>query len=126
MFFLDIYNQVLNYDNHAVSIIFDSSGDVWFCMNHIFAVLEYNTKNPRKLQNDLAIPKEYIKPFNKIQRFKDSTYMNVFNQQPHQKYTNESGLSHILVRSQKPKAQAFLDRYYATNQEDWKIYCYKS
>lgn len=63
-FFLDIFNQILKYGEHEISIIFDSNGDVWFGLRDTLKVLDY--KNYKKALYNIYISKNNQKKYKYI------------------------------------------------------------
>ena len=63
-FFLDIFNQILKYGEHEISIIFDSNGDVWFGLRDTLKVLDY--KNYKKALQNIYISKNNRKKYKYI------------------------------------------------------------
>ena len=63
-FFLDIFNQILKYGEHEISIIFDSNGDVWFGLRDTLKVLYY--KNYKKSLQNIYISKNNRKKYKYI------------------------------------------------------------
>jgi prophage antirepressor-like protein len=41
-FFLDVFNNILDYNNSKVIILFDIDGNIWFGFNDILKMLGYN------------------------------------------------------------------------------------
>jgi prophage antirepressor-like protein len=41
-FFLDVFNNILDYNNSKVIIIFDINGDIWFGLKDLFKMLGYD------------------------------------------------------------------------------------
>ena len=58
LFFLDIFNQLLKYNEKKIIIIFDTGGNIWFGLRDIFNVLGYTSI-------DKAINKFIISNYNK-------------------------------------------------------------
>lgn len=40
-FFLDIFNQILKYNEQNVMIVFDKKGDIWFKLKDLLKMLGY-------------------------------------------------------------------------------------
>jgi prophage antirepressor-like protein len=55
-FFLDIFNNILDYNNNKVMIIFDSYGNIWFGLRDVMKMLGYvdiiNIVNNMKINDD--------------------------------------------------------------------------
>jgi prophage antirepressor-like protein len=41
-FFLDVFNNILDYNDSKVIVIFDSNGDIWFGLKDLFKMLGYS------------------------------------------------------------------------------------
>lgn len=105
-FFLDIFNNILDYENNDVKITFDKDGEIWFAYNDILSLLGY--KDVKTAIKDFSISTRYTRKFSDI-----CTIHNIVpkNFQKHTVFINESGLYEILTRSRKQKAQIFLNKY---------------
>ena len=42
-FFLDVFNNILDYNNSKVIILFDIDGNIWFGFNDILKMLGYSS-----------------------------------------------------------------------------------
>lgn len=101
-FFLDIFNNILDYENSNVKITFDTKGAIWFAYNDILNLMGY--EDIRAAIKEFSIDKKHICKFTNIK-----TIHNIIpkNFQKHTVFINESGLYEILSRSRKAKAKAF-------------------
>ncbi len=108
-FFLDLFNNILDFNNSKVIIIFDTDGNIWFGYSDILKMLGY-------VSIDKTIQKIYITESNK-QKY-SMIYFNhplrdVQNFIKHNKlFINESGLYEVLTKSTKPLAKVFLNKYF--------------
>ena len=62
-FFLDIFNNILNYGENKVIIIFDLDGNIWFGLKDILKMLGYDAKKAKnrfEINNDNKINYENI------------------------------------------------------------------
>ena len=64
-FFLDVFNQILKYGEHEISIIFDSNGDVWFGLRDTLKVLDYTSLDKAIYK----ISKQYKKKYKDLRVF---------------------------------------------------------
>ena len=107
MSFLDIWNNLLKFNEKNIFIVFDKDGNIWFGMKDLFRALGYTSLKLMILR--FGLPKKYIA---KLSDIKGSTLMKPpLNIQPHTKLTNESGLNYILANSKKPIAKDFMAKY---------------
>jgi hypothetical protein len=56
IFFMDIFNQILKYNNTKVVIIFDINDKIWFKLKDLFEMFGYDAK---KAKNRFQISDEY-------------------------------------------------------------------
>ena len=107
LFFLDIFNQLLKYNEKKIIIIFDTGGNIWFGLRDIFNMLGYNNINN-------AINTIKISDANRTS-YKDIRVSDrldtLINMQPHKIFINESGLYEVLTKSTKPIANLFMQKY---------------
>lgn len=112
-FFLDIFNNLLDFNNNKIYIVFDVNGDIWFGLKQLLSMLGYTsiTKQQSNLKldkkflsyySDIMVPQLSGRPLEKIKNFQKNT-----------KFINESGLYSLLTKSNKPMAKTFLDKYYS-------------
>lgn len=106
-FFLDVFNNILDYDNNKVMIIFDSDGNIWFGLRDIMKMLGY--VNIINIINDMKINDTYKKKFTDLKGVLLTT--PPFNFQKNTNFVNEFGLYEILIKSTKPLAKIFLNKY---------------
>jgi prophage antirepressor-like protein len=106
-FFLDIFNQILKYNEQNVVIVFDKKGDIWFKLKDLLKMLGYVSTLDHfdKLKIDIKFLIEYkkisIPPFVAV--------LQLIH--PKTKFINESGLYALLTKSNKPLAKLFLQKY---------------
>lgn len=103
-FFLDIFNNILDYNNSKVTVIFDINGNIWFGLKDLFRMLDYDAK---KAKTRFEINLNYKKIFKEI---KVGTKLPP-PIQPKTLFVNESGLYEVLTKSTKPLAKTFLTKY---------------
>jgi hypothetical protein len=63
-FFLDIFNQLLNYNEKQVMIVFDVDGNVWFKLKDLLKMLDYNDIKHRK--SDINITSDFLNTIDKL------------------------------------------------------------
>lgn len=105
-FFLDIFNNILDFNKNKVIIIFDEEGNIWFGLKDIMKMLGYT--NIIKRINDMKINVKFKKKFEDL---KVVSFRTPPNFQKNTNFVNESGLYEILVKSIKPIAKIFLNKY---------------
>ena len=98
---IDIYQNILSYDNTNISIVIDSSNIPWFSATNIAEILEY--QNTSKAISD-HVKNEDIIEFEKLRKYFEKVPHNA---QPHALYINESGLYSLIFSSKKTKAIEF-------------------
>jgi len=111
-FFLDIFNNILDFNKSKVIIIFDEEGNIWFGLKDIMKMLGYT--NIIKRINDMKINEKFKKKFEDL---KVVSFRTPPNFQKNTNFVNESGLYEILVKSTKPIAKIF----FITSEEVMKI-----
>ena len=106
-FFLDIFNNILDYNNNKVMIIFDVDGNIWFMLKDLMKMLGY--VNILHIVNDMKINDGYKKKFIDLKVGPSTT--PPLNFQKNTYFVNEFGLYEILTKSTKPIAKLFLNKY---------------
>lgn len=106
-FFLDVFNNILDYNESKVIVFFDTDGNIWFGLKDLLKMLGY-TSTLNQL-NTLDITKTFIRHFNEIK----VTQLTVLPQnfQKNTLFVNESGLYELLTKSTKSIAKEFLNKY---------------
>ena len=105
---INIYDNILNYDDHEISIIIYNNNMPWFSGINIAKILEYNDTRHAISNNVGEIDK---KQFSELKEFTNKIPKNA---QPHAIYINESGLYSLILSSKMPKALEF--RKWVTEQ----------
>ena len=101
-FFLDVFNNILDYNNSKVIVIFDSDGNIWFGLKDLFKMLGYNAMK--------AIVRFNIN--DNYKKYKQNINMDInVHIHPNTVLVNESGLYEVLTKSSKPLAKTFLIKY---------------
>ena len=62
-FFLDVFNNILDFNNSKVIVIFDIDGNIWFGLKDLFKMLGYDAKRAR---NRFEININYKKNYENI------------------------------------------------------------
>lgn len=109
VFFMDIFNNILKYNDKEILIIFDKEGSIWFKLKDIIQILNYTSIN--KQLNLLKINKTNINQYLNIN--KAPHHIGVpSNFQKNTKFINENGLYELLTKSNKPLAKVFMNKYF--------------
>lgn len=95
---IDIYNNILIYNNNTIDYLLDNSCDIWFKFITISNLLNY--KNRKDALRDL-ISKDNKKKLKEIK-----TLIKI-KEHPNTIYINESGLYNFLIRSRMKNARNF-------------------
>jgi len=106
-FFLDVFNNILDYNNSKVIIVFDKDGNIWFGLRDIFKILGYT--NIDKAINKINCNNSYKEYYKNIRLCLLGHTLR--NMQPNQIFINESGLYEVLTKSTKLLAKEFLKKY---------------
>ena len=105
-FFLDIFNQLINYNEKQVMIIFDVDGNVWFKFVDLLRMLGYTTTID--YFERLGINKIFFKM---LCHLIIPSSLTTSSNYPKTIFINESGLYQLLTKSTKPLAKQFLQKY---------------
>ncbi len=104
---MDIFDEILKYNEKKIIIIFDTNGNIWFGLRDILNMLEYTSI-------DKAINKFIISDYNK-KKYSDIHHFPQGKGASEIKYNttfiNESGLYQVLTKSTKPIANLFMQKY---------------
>lgn len=98
---IDIFNNIIKYNDHEIIVILDDDNNPWFSAKNIALLLEY-------VHTEKAITK-YVndrdkKTFDQLEQFMKNKPANM---QPHAVYINEVGLYSLLMSSQQELAKKF-------------------
>ena len=108
-FFLDIFNNILNYNDRNILIIFDVCGNIWFKFRDLLKILNYS--NYKKCLSMFPITSKFK---SKLKLINQGTPTGVpLNDHPDTLFINESGLYELLSKSHKPKAKIFIHKYFS-------------
>jgi len=98
---IDIYNNILKYDDTEIIVIFDKDNNIWFSGIQISRMLEY--KFPEQ-----AIRKKVKKIYKKrLDELTDNPKEYGKNTQPHSIFINEAGLYTLINSSKQDVAKKF-------------------
>ena len=95
---IDIYNNILKYNNNNLDFVIDINGIIWFKFLSICKILNY--KSSKDALRDHVIKDNKIK-------LKDLKLILKKKNHPDTMYINESGLYTFLIKSKKKKAIDF-------------------
>lgn len=107
------FNNLFNYNNTNIIVIFDEHNKIWFSLSDIYKSLGYSDPNMEIKRLDLD--DKYIKTYMTIYDSLPKKYLNFTkpkNVQPHMKMTDETGIYMILTKSKKKVAKDFRDALY--------------
>jgi prophage antirepressor-like protein len=107
------FNNLFNYNNTNIIVIFDEHNKIWFSLSDIYKSLGYSKPNIEI--NRLDLDDKYIKTYGEIYNLLPKKYLNFTkpkNVQPHMKMTDETGIYMILTKSKKQLAKKFRDSLY--------------
>ena len=107
-FYLDIYNNILNYDENKLLIIFDIDGNIWFKLRDLLKIIGYN--DPKDAIKHLNLNHKYIIKYKDIMR-KGGLIPPVLNSNKNFIMINNNGLIYVLSKSKKPFARLFMNKY---------------
>lgn len=98
---VDIYNNILHYNDAKIIIIIDKSNVPWFSAVDIAGILGYQNKYQAITDH---VSSEDMVEFDRLRKF-----VNIVphNAQPHALYINEPGLYSLIFSSQMPMAKEF-------------------
>ena len=105
---IDVFENLLKYNNKEVFIVLDVNNIIWFKLKDILKILEYSSikKAIYKLDIDRKFKLKY--KYIKVYPLRDTP----LNNQPNSIFVNESGLYQILSNSTKPIASKFRDELF--------------
>ena len=110
LFFFDIFNKILLFNDEDIFIIFDKDGVIWFGYVDLIRALEYS--KIEKARKTLKIDPEYKKNYGDIVVTKLPENININKLKPNKIFINESGLYQLMGKSTKPLAKLFMDKYF--------------
>ena len=92
-FIIDVFENLLKYNEKNVFILLDINNEIWFKLKDIYSILGYS--NTRKSTYTSCVDSQ-----NKVK------YRNL-NNQPNAYFVNEAGMYQLLTNSRKPIANDF-------------------
>ena len=95
---IDIYNNILKYNNKVINFVIDKNGIIWFKFLSICRILDY------KSSKDAL--RDHVFKENKIKLKNLNLYFKI-RDQPNTIYINESGLYTFLFKSKMKNALEF-------------------
>ena len=107
------FNNLFNYNNTNIIVIFDEHNKIWFSLSDIYKSLGYSKPNIEI--NRLKLDDKFINTYGKIYDSLPKKLLNFTkpsNVQPHMKMTDETGIYMILTKSKKQVAKDFRDALY--------------
>lgn len=99
--FVDIFNNILKYNDQEIIVIVDDELNSWFYAIQIAKILDYKLQN--KAIRELVDEKYKCQLYELVDNPKEIHP----NAQPNSIYINESGLYDFLINSKQPKAKEF-------------------
>lgn len=105
---IDIFENILKYNDNEVFIVLDVHNDIWFKMKDVLRLLEYS--NLKKAIQNTIINKKYKLKYKYIKGYPSRG--TPLNSQPNAIFINESGLYQLLSNSTKPIASKFRDELF--------------
>ena len=63
-FYLDVFNQLLKFNDEEIFIVFDSSGEIWFKYGDVLKVVGYT--HVKQAIKDINIDIKYIKTLQEV------------------------------------------------------------
>ena len=106
---IQIYDNILKFNNTEVIILFDNTNSIWFSYIHILKAIGY--KNVKLQKARIDIDNKYFNTYSNIFNLSSSNIKNI-NVQSHTKMINEAGLYLLLNKSNKPFAKQLLEKFY--------------
>ena len=106
---IQIYDNILKFNNTEVIILFDNTNSIWFSYIHILKAIGY--KNVKLQKARIDIDNKYFNTYSNILNLSSSNIKNI-NIQSHTKMINEAGLYLLLNKSNKPFAKQLLEQFY--------------
>jgi len=107
---IDIFNNLLKYNEKQIIIIIDINNNIWFKTKDILIILGYY--NITKIYRLNGLKKNYLCKFKYIKVGLQIALPS--NMQPNSLFINESGLYQLLSYSRKELAKKFRDELFTT------------
>jgi prophage antirepressor-like protein len=103
---MDIFNNIIKYNDNDILITFDKDGNIWFGLRTILQLLNYTSID--KTIYNIIIDKSNMKKYKDIETFLER---KVLKFQKTTYFINEIGLYELLTKSNKPIAKVFMNKY---------------
>lgn len=103
---IDIFNNILKYNDYEIIIILDDNGNPWFSASHVAKILEYKSA---KKAIQLNVPNKYKTTLSDLVDDPNEIHQNA---QPHSIFINESGLYALVNNSKQKQAVGFKEWLY--------------
>jgi prophage antirepressor-like protein len=97
---IDIFNNLLIYNNNEINILLDTDNNIWFKFISIAKILNYKSIKDTIRDNIENKNKKRLKEINLIFKIKNNDHPNTI-------YINENGLYNFLIKSRMKKAKEF-------------------
>ena len=104
-FIINIFENLIEYNNKDIFIIIDIHNNIWFKMIDIFNILDYN--NPKKAIQKSNIHKNYKQKYKYIPIMKYPSRGTTSRFNGNTFFVNEAGLYQLLTNSNKSLANKF-------------------
>ena len=109
---IDVFENLLKYNNKEVFIVLDINNEIWFKMKDILKVLDYS--NSRKAVQLIKINKDYKLKYKNIPLYPSRGTTILLNIHAKTIFINEAGLYQLLSNSTKPMASKFRDELFTS------------
>ena len=103
--YLDIFYNILIFNDDEILLTFDKYGNIWYCYNNLLKCLDY--VNIDEAKNSLNVNSEYFSYYKDI----NINTNKIIGLKSNTKMINQNGLFYILSISKKPKAKLFMEKY---------------
>jgi prophage antirepressor-like protein len=107
-FIIDVFENLLKYNDKQVFIVLDIDNNIWFKMKDILKVLDYS--NARKAVQLVKVDKKYKQKYKNLKLY--PLMGTALNFQKSSIFINEAGLYQLLSNSTKPLASKFRDELF--------------
>jgi len=107
---INIFENLLKYNNKEVFIVLDINNAIWFKLKDILKILEYSSI--KKAIYNLDIDKNFKLKYKHIKMYPSRDTLINISSHPSTIFINESGLYQLLSNSTKPIASKFRDELF--------------
>jgi len=105
----NIYDNILNFNNIDIIILFDESNNIWLSYNSVLNSINYKDSKTQKKR--LKLDNKYFDTYENIYK-KSKLNIHITNIQPKTKMINESGLYVLLSKSNKIIAKKLMEKLF--------------